>query len=86
MSIILSELSVYNSDGGLPSEDDGALIPAAHRQNFTLNAIEAQIVEEMTNEDGTPSETGTRLDYVDTAFTAAFTAELAVNAYAHWFR
>jgi hypothetical protein len=55
-------------------------------QNFALNAIEAQIIDEMSNEDGTPSETGVRLDYVDTAFTIIFTLELLVNAYAHWFR
>jgi hypothetical protein len=40
----------------------------------------------MSNEDGSPSETGVRLDYVDTGFTIIFTVELLINAYAHWFR
>ncbi len=33
-----------------------------------------------------PSHLGIQLDNVDTAFTVIFTAELAINAYASWFR
>ncbi len=55
-------------------------------QNFALNVVEAQIIGSMSNDDGSPSELGIQLDYVDTAFTAVFTAELIVNCYAHWFR
>ena len=29
---------------------------------------------------------GEGLEHVDTLFTALFTAELVINAYAHWFR
>jgi hypothetical protein len=55
-------------------------------QNFALNAVEAQIVDAMTEEDGSSSDIGTKLDFVDTAFTIVFTLELVVNAYAYWFR
>ncbi len=48
--------------------------------------MEAQYIDAMSEADGSPSGLGARLDYVDAAFTAAFAAELAVNAYAHWFR
>ncbi len=55
-------------------------------QNFALNVFEAQIIDSMSNDDGSPSELGIQLDYIDTAFTALFTAELVVNCYANWFR
>jgi hypothetical protein len=55
-------------------------------QNFLLNAVEAQIVDEIVGDDGRLSELGAALEHVDALFTALFTAELAINAYAHWFR
>jgi hypothetical protein len=55
-------------------------------QNFAVNAAEAQIVEQLVNDDGTSSPLGNRLEQLDTFFTIIFTMELLVNAYAHWFR
>jgi hypothetical protein len=48
--------------------------------------VEAQIIDEMSNADGSPSDIGIKLDYIDTAFTVVFTIELLINAYAYWFR
>jgi hypothetical protein len=60
--------------------------PPETAQNFALNAVEAQIIDEMSNADGSPSDIGIKLDYIDTAFTVVFTIELLINAYAYWFR
>ena len=68
------------------------LRPPAHRprprtpQNFVVNAAEAQIISSLTDSDGGETATGVLLERVDTAFTAVFTVELAVNAYGHWCR
>ena len=55
-------------------------------QNFAVNAAEAQIISSLTDSDGGETATGVLLERVDTAFTAVFTVELAVNAYGHWCR
>jgi hypothetical protein len=55
-------------------------------QNFLVNAAEAQLVSSLVNSDGTPTSTGNNLEDLDTFFTIIFAVELAINAYAHWFR
>ncbi len=67
------------------------ILPECHAvllsaQNFAVNAAEAQIVEQLVNDDGTSSPLGNQLEQLDTFFTIIFTMELIVNAYAHWFR
>ena len=47
------------------------------------NAAEAQI--ETTDSDGNLTPIGRRLEALDTFFTAIFTVELSINAFAHWF-
>ncbi len=43
-------------------------------------------MDKITDDDGTLTGLGESLEHLDTLFTALFTAELAINAYAHWFR
>jgi voltage-gated sodium channel len=50
-----------------------------------VNAAAAQIVDQIADEDGVQTGLGDALEHVDNFFTVIFTAELAVNAYAHWF-
>ena len=40
----------------------------------------------MTDSDGNTTPTGIGLELLDTFFTIIFTVELAINAFAHWFR
>ncbi len=40
----------------------------------------------LVDSDGEPTAIGKSLERIDTFFTAIFTVELAINAYAHWFR
>ena len=43
-------------------------------------------MDQITDDDGTLTELGEGLEHIDTFFTIIFTVELAINAYAHWFR
>ena len=52
--------------------------------NFCANLIEAEMTEKLIN-DGSPSQVQQVLDIADHIFTGLFTAELALNIYAHWF-
>jgi hypothetical protein len=54
--------------------------------NFCANLIEAQLAGNLTEEDGSPNQEQRMLDFADLTFTCLFTAELAVNLYAHWFQ
>ena len=54
------------------------------RQNFVVNAAQAQLNGELVGADGAPTATARRLDLADAAFTFVFAAELSLNAYAHW--
>jgi hypothetical protein len=60
--------------------------PTARRQNFVINAAQAQFMDVIRHEDGSPTDMGVTLDYVDTFFTVAFTVELAMNMFCHWLR
>ena len=51
--------------------------------NFFANAFEAQIKQDLIDEDGNPTPIKMLLEKVDLAFTAVFTAELLLNMYAH---
>jgi len=53
--------------------------------NFCANLIEAEMTEKLINDDGSPSQVQQVLDIADHIFTGLFTAELALNIYAHWF-
>jgi hypothetical protein len=48
--------------------------------------VDAEYAYEMTNEDGSPTTIATLLDQLNLLFTIVFTVELAINAFAHWFR
>jgi hypothetical protein len=50
-----------------------------------VNATEAQIVDDLTDDAGLPTPLGDRLEQLDTFFTIVFTIEILINAYAHWF-
>ena len=54
--------------------------------NFCANLIEAQLAGNLTEEDGSPNQEQRMLDFADLTFTCLFTAELALNLYAHWFQ
>jgi len=51
--------------------------------NFVTNALEAQMINSLYNEDGSPSDFKQILDKLDLFFTIIFLAELALNMYAH---
>ena len=55
-------------------------------QNFAITAAEAQLASSLVSSDGGPTAVGAQLERVDMFFTLLFTAELVVNAYAHWLR
>ncbi len=57
-----------------------------YEQNFVVNAAEAQIKERLWTDDGALTLLGEQLEDLDMFFTIVFTAELLVNAYAHWFK
>jgi hypothetical protein len=48
--------------------------------------VEAEYTPELKNEDGTPTMLAGLLEYLNIVFTVIFTVELAINAFAHWFR
>ncbi len=50
-----------------------------------LNVAEAQLNRRLLGEDGAPNAAGAVAGRLDTLFTCVFAAELAANAYAHWF-
>ena len=56
------------------------------RQNFMCTIVEAEFASELTNEDGSPSRIANLLDNLNLLFTVVFTVELAINAFANWFR
>jgi voltage-gated sodium channel len=51
--------------------------------NFVANAFEAQIRQDLMDEDGNPTPIKIVLEKVDVGFTTVFTAELMINMYAH---
>jgi hypothetical protein len=53
--------------------------------NFALSAFEAQMVEEVFNDDGSRTLLGQNLDSGDAFITIMFALELLVNLYANWF-
>ena len=53
--------------------------------NFFLNAFEAQLAGSLVTTDGSVSNTQRYLNLLDLSFTMAFTFELLLNLYAHWF-
>ena len=55
-------------------------------QNFFVNAAESQITDLLTNNNGSLTVIGSDLEKLDEFFTIIFAFELAINAFAHWFR
>ena len=55
------------------------MILCGRAQNFCCNVVEAQLAEKLHDESGAPTEISMQLESPDLAFTAVFTAELAVN-------
>ena len=55
-------------------------------QNFVVNAAQAQLNGQLTDTNGSATQTSVVLNALDTLFTCAFTVELCINAYAHWLR
>ena len=68
---------------------DSSFFLAAHvnlnrpAQNFVANVADSEMAGSLSV-NGTPTELGQALEKLDSAFTAVFTAELLINAYAHW--
>jgi hypothetical protein len=48
--------------------------------------VEAEFYHELTNKNGSHATIATLLDQLNLFFTIIFTVELAINAFAHWFR
>jgi hypothetical protein len=53
-------------------------------QNFVSSIIEAQYGRKFVLQDGSSTRLGEMLDKLNLFFTAYFTAELLINAYANW--
>ncbi len=51
-----------------------------------VNAAESQLSGNLVDQDKKSTKTGQDLEALDTAFTVIFAVELAVNAFAHWFK
>jgi len=71
---------IYES---LPFQASVALMIGA---NFVSTIVESQIVDSLSNGDGSKTDTAKQLEDLDLAFTLAFAAELVINAYSHWFK
>jgi hypothetical protein len=54
-------------------------------QNFGCTIAESQFIQNLQDEFGQPTEFARTLDQLNLFFTLLFTAELAVNAFSHWF-
>jgi hypothetical protein len=54
--------------------------------NFAFSAMEAQAGDNLTLEDGSPSQIAKALAFSDNFFISIFTIELVLNLYAHWMR
>jgi hypothetical protein len=66
---------------------DGSLIKfIACVQNFGCTIFESEFLSLLQSKDGSPTRTSHLLDYLNHFFTVIFTLELAMNAFAHWFR
>jgi hypothetical protein len=61
------------------------LCRSSRPQNFLINVAQAQLNGQLVADDGSFTNAGLFLDRVDIFFTSIFTAELVLNAYAHWF-
>jgi voltage-gated sodium channel len=59
---------------------------APSRQNFAVNAAEAQLVNLLTEDDGSLTTSGRDLEALDEFFTIIFAVELSINAFAYWLR
>ena len=90
----LLEFTLLSSTSHLPSISVAvppflpSLDPPTHtnsRQNFIVNAAQAQLNSQLIANDGSFSSLGRMLDRLDVAFTCVFTVELLINAFAHWF-
>ncbi len=55
-----------------------------HPQNFLINVAQSQLNGQLVADDGSFTDSGLFLDRLDIFFTCVFTAELLLNAYAHW--
>ena len=55
-------------------------------QNFVVNLLESQFVNQLADGAGRQTALGRGMDAANDAFTAVFTAELLVNLFAHWLR
>ena len=55
------------------------------RQNFACTIIESELIDSLTNPDGTPTPLAGLMDQLNVAFTVIFTIELALNMFSHWF-
>jgi len=62
-----------------------ALMALMIMANFGATITEVQFVDSLANPDGSPTQLQVTLDRLNLFFTLLFTAELAVNAFSHWF-
>jgi hypothetical protein len=60
------------------------LIVFGSSQNFAISAASAQLPVQFINDPAGLRSVGQSFDKVDIFFTTVFTAELAVNLFAHW--
>jgi hypothetical protein len=54
-------------------------------QNLVLNVAESQLNKTLLDSNGSTNSMGRILNNLDVLFTCIFTAELLLNAFAHWF-
>jgi hypothetical protein len=55
-------------------------------QNFGCTIFESEFISLLTHDDGSPTNVANLLENLNLLFTIVFTVELAINAFAHWFR
>jgi hypothetical protein len=55
-------------------------------KNFFANAAESQYSSKLVDKDANLTNTGRNLEALESAFTIIFAVELAINAFAHWFK
>jgi hypothetical protein len=59
---------------------------SAPRQNFALNIVESQLIDEINRPDGSPTDLGRSLKTLNVLFLVLFIAELLTNLAVNWWR
>ncbi len=66
--------------------DRSLTLPFLPRQNFVLNIVETQLIDDISNPDGSLTTIGSRIRILNIFFLNVFVIELLVNIAANWWR